>query len=577
MTSGAATAAPSHSRVALAQTDGWPSGSGSALRQPRSPPPRAPTSRARGTGARSAFAWAAGLALAFASDISLSRAELALLGVLGALAGWIALSLAWTASTPETVDEVQRALLYVTAAAAFLLLARREAVGLLLGGLLAALAGICAYALATRLFPRELSTDVFGGYRLSTPVGYWNGLGLLAAFGALLALGFAASERNVVGRALAAAALPLLVCTLYFTYSRGAWVALAAGGVLAVAIDPRRLRLVTAGLALAVPVALPVWLASRSDALTHRGSTLGAAARRGPPPRAVARPVHGARRGHRDRPSRRRAPSSDLRRRSARLRRRTRAAGGRRRRGGAGGRRRPGPSGETRIRRLHLEPHHLEQPEQPTLQPVQPWPHAALARRLASVRGASRSSAAAAGASSSTGTATGPRSRPSGTPTASTCRRSPSSAFPGSCCSSVSWRSRSPASGREDNRSCPSRSVPTPASSSTSRTTGTGSCPGSRSPGSSAGSPRSSPHESGAGRWCSAHAPGRSCSERQASARRSRSSLSSATSRSSRAQSAVNDRSLRQGREQRPEGDGVGAVVGTLVGAPWPGAGRSES
>src|SRR5262245_11412013 len=86
-----------------------------------------------------AFAWAAGLALAFASGITLSRTEVALLGLLAVLAGWIALSLAWTASTPETVDEVQRALLYVTGAAAFLLLARREAVGLLLGGLLAAL------------------------------------------------------------------------------------------------------------------------------------------------------------------------------------------------------------------------------------------------------------------------------------------------------------------------------------------------------------------------------------------------------------------------------------------------------
>jgi O-Antigen ligase len=281
MTSGAATAAPSHRRVALARDGRLGVGIGLGVAT-------AALAAAQGAYFPSAwnwgalgFAWAAGLTLAFASDISLSRAELALLELLAALAGWIALSLAWTASTPETVDEVQRALLYVTAIAAFILLARREAVGLLLGGLLAALTGVCAYALATRLFPRELSTDVFGGYRLSTPVGYWNGLGLLAAFGALLALGFAATERNVVGRALAAAALPLLLCTLYFTYSRGAWVALAAGVVVAVAIDPRRLRLVTAGLALAVSAAVPVWLASRSDALTHRGSTLGAAADEG--------------------------------------------------------------------------------------------------------------------------------------------------------------------------------------------------------------------------------------------------------------------------------------------------------
>jgi O-antigen ligase len=228
-----------------------------------------------------ALAWAAGLALAFAPRVALSRAELALLGLLGALAAWIALSLAWSPTTPATVDEVQRALLYVTGAAAFMLLARRDAVALLLGGLLVALTGICAYALATRLFPRELSADVFGGYRLSTPVGYWNGLGLLAAFGTLLALGLAASERRLGERALAAAALPVLVCTLYFTFSRGAWVALAAGCVVAIALDPRRLRLVTCGLALAASVGLSILLASRSEALAHRGSTLGAAAHDG--------------------------------------------------------------------------------------------------------------------------------------------------------------------------------------------------------------------------------------------------------------------------------------------------------
>jgi tetratricopeptide (TPR) repeat protein len=227
------------------------------------------------------LAWAAGLAVAFIAHVELSRSEICFLGLLVALVGWITLSLAWSASTPETVDEVERALVYLTGATAFLLLARQATVARLLAAILAALTGISSYALATRLFPRELSADVFGGYRLSTPLGYWNGLGLLAAFGALLALGFAASERNVIGRALAGAALPLLLCTLYFTYSRGAWVALAAAAVLAIAVDPARLRLVTAGLTLAVSVALPVWLASRSDALTHRGSTLDSAAREG--------------------------------------------------------------------------------------------------------------------------------------------------------------------------------------------------------------------------------------------------------------------------------------------------------
>ncbi len=281
MTSGAATAAPSHRRVALAHEGRLAVGIGLGVAT-------AALAAAQGAYFPSAwnwgtlgFAWAAGLALAFAPGLALSRAEMAFLGLLAAFAVWIGVSLAWSATTPGTIDEVQRALLYVTGAAAFLLLAQARSVGLLLGALVTAAVGICAYALATRLFPRELSTDVFGGYRLSTPVGYWNGLGLLAAIGALPALGFAAAQRSPAERAVAGAALPVLICTLYFTFSRGAWVALAAGCVLAIAIDPRRLRLVTAGLALAVPVTLAVWLASRSTALTHRGSTLGAAAHQG--------------------------------------------------------------------------------------------------------------------------------------------------------------------------------------------------------------------------------------------------------------------------------------------------------
>jgi hypothetical protein len=281
MTSGAATAATSDRKAGLARDGNLLAGIALGVGTAALAAAQASYFPSAWNWAALGLAWAAGLALAFARRIALSRAELALLGALGTLAGWIALSLAWSASTPETVDEVQRMLVYVTGAAAFMLLARREAVGLLIGAVLAALTGICSYALATRLFPRELSADVFGGYRLSTPVGYWNGLGLLAAIGVLLALGFAASELHAVERALAAAALPVLFCTLYFTFSRGAWVALAVGCILAIALDPRRLRLVTTGLALAVSAGLAVWLASRSSSLTHRGSTLDSAAREG--------------------------------------------------------------------------------------------------------------------------------------------------------------------------------------------------------------------------------------------------------------------------------------------------------
>jgi hypothetical protein len=227
------------------------------------------------------FFWVAGLTLVLAPQIELSRAELAFLGVLAGLIGWYALSIAWSQSVSDSVDELERTMVYAGGFLAFLLVARTGFVTPLLAAILAGLTGVSAYALATKLFPTDLSPDHFGGYRLSTPVGYWNGLGLLTAIAALLALGFAASESRIWWRALAAAALPLLVTTLYFTYSRGAWVALAAGLALAIGLDPRRLHLVTTGFVLAPATAVAALIAYRSTALTHSGSTLHAATHEG--------------------------------------------------------------------------------------------------------------------------------------------------------------------------------------------------------------------------------------------------------------------------------------------------------
>jgi O-antigen ligase/polysaccharide polymerase Wzy-like membrane protein/tetratricopeptide repeat protein len=223
-----------------------------------------------------AFFWAAGMALAFADRIELGRAEIAFLGLLAALVGWIALSTAWSLSVSGTVEEIERVLVYVSGSIAFLLVARRGHTALLLAAILAGLTGVCAYSLATRLFPTTLAVDQFGGYRLATPVGYWNGLGLAAAIAVVLAAGFATEGRRAWARVAAAACLPVLAVTAYFTYSRGAWLALAVGLVVVLAINPRRLWFLTAAFVLAPAPALAVLLASRSPALTRVGSTLAA-------------------------------------------------------------------------------------------------------------------------------------------------------------------------------------------------------------------------------------------------------------------------------------------------------------
>jgi len=228
-----------------------------------------------------ALAWMAALGLLL-RQTRLGGREAAAVGALLLFVGWIALSTLWSKSIPSTMLEVERALVYVAGLLAALLVASRRSVPNLLAGVALGSIGISCYSLATRLFPESLGAfDPIAGYRLSEPVGYWNALGIFAGMGALLSLGFAARARTLLARALAAAALPVLLATVYFTFSRGTWIALAVGIVAAVALDSRRLQLVTAASALLVFPFVGVWLASRQDALTHEASTVVAASRAG--------------------------------------------------------------------------------------------------------------------------------------------------------------------------------------------------------------------------------------------------------------------------------------------------------
>ncbi len=210
------------------------------------------------------------------------RLAAAFAGGLIGLGAWTWLSLIWTDNTVQTALEGFRMVAYAGVAAALVLVVRRESAPMLLRGVFVAISLLSAYGLATRLFPDRLGAyDPISEYRLSEPIGYWNGLGIFVAIGLLLGLGAVARERSTALRAVAAAAFVVLVPTLYFTFSRGAWIALAVGIVAAVALDPRRLQLVLALIVVGIPGLLAAWIGSQSDALTRQDSPLSAAADQG--------------------------------------------------------------------------------------------------------------------------------------------------------------------------------------------------------------------------------------------------------------------------------------------------------
>ena len=69
--------------------------------------------------------------------------------------------------------------------------------------------------------------------------------------------------------------------TLYFTFSRGAWGALTVGFVAAVALDPRRIRLLWTSLLVGLPSAACIAYASTFEALTSENARAAAAERAG--------------------------------------------------------------------------------------------------------------------------------------------------------------------------------------------------------------------------------------------------------------------------------------------------------
>jgi O-antigen ligase len=225
-----------------------------------------------------AVAWTAAGVLVAREAVTLSRLEIVTIVALFALTGWVALSALWTDSLPSTVLEVERDVLYPVGVLAAAAIFGRRSARRLLGAVYVAIVLVSWYALATRIFPDHVGTfDPISGYRLSRPIGYWNALGLYAAVGMLLALAFAARGRHLITRLLAAASLVVLAPTLYFTYSRGAWIALGIGLVVGVALDARRLQLISTAFVVAVPAAVAVLVASQLRGLTHTDSPLSRA------------------------------------------------------------------------------------------------------------------------------------------------------------------------------------------------------------------------------------------------------------------------------------------------------------
>src|SRR6202171_5802620 len=145
------------------------------------------------------------------------------------------LSASWSHSTSRALIEFDRAWLYLLILVLFgTVRASTQDLRWLIRGLVIGASVVCLAGLISRVLPDVWRTAPnVSNQRLSYPVTYWNALGLLAALGTVLAFHLTCTlGERCLARILAAAVVPLLAATLFFTFSRGAMAAGVIGLVL---------------------------------------------------------------------------------------------------------------------------------------------------------------------------------------------------------------------------------------------------------------------------------------------------------------------------------------------------------
>ena len=157
---------------------------------------------------------------------------------------WSGISIAWSVEPDRSWSYFNRGVVYLALlgvgvlAAAFV----RRAASVAAGELALVVAAALLVGLAVKVFP-SLYPDSERVARLRAPVGYWNALALLFAFGFPLALWLAGLAGRRTGlRALAVVFGYLLGVGLALTFSRGGILAAIAGCVFALALADDRLN-----------------------------------------------------------------------------------------------------------------------------------------------------------------------------------------------------------------------------------------------------------------------------------------------------------------------------------------------
>jgi hypothetical protein len=214
----------------------------------------------------------AALIRGYFSTASLGRWQWALVGALVALVVIVTASIAWSIAPELSFHEASRTAMY---AGTFVLVLPAVAywgslvVDLTLFG---ALLPPAIYGLLQKILPTSVYYTGFGTLqtdpRASSTVGYHPTFGMMCAMGALLAIsrvGAFRSLRSIPLRALYSATGTVFLVALYFSFSRGAVLALAAGAVILLVLSKHRFEVLGNAAVSALPA---LWVVSQARELS---------------------------------------------------------------------------------------------------------------------------------------------------------------------------------------------------------------------------------------------------------------------------------------------------------------------
>lgn len=212
------------------------------------------------------------LVLGAASAATLARPVYWAAGLIGGLALFSALSSLWSGSIELSVIEADRVLVYLGVfLAAFLIAQTEERRQRFAEGIAVAVALVALLGLGNRLLPHalDLSDSLGTGSRLRYPLGYWNANGAICGIAVAMLLWTSRRAASNALRWISVAAIPAVLLTLYFTFSRGGLIALVVASGCLLVLSRDRLWLLGT-LAIGALGALPAVLAVQArDSLTE--------------------------------------------------------------------------------------------------------------------------------------------------------------------------------------------------------------------------------------------------------------------------------------------------------------------